>query len=175
MRSVAILLGLAALVGAQPPRDRRRESENPLAGKMEALAAGQKRFMVACVACHGQNGRAARTESGGRAGCNARIRFVAVRLNTERIAGYGYAPFPLPDAQVWELVAYVRSLSAPAFHSPVQGNVTNGESIFYGKGGCTNCHMVRSRGGYLGPDLSSIGLLRPYRLLREALLEPSSA
>src|SRR5438552_7606113 len=43
----------------------------------------------------------------------------------------------------------------------------------YGKGGCTNCHMVRSRGGYLGPDLSSIGLMRPYRLLREALLEPS--
>ena len=78
------------------------------------------------------------------------------------------------EESIWQLVAFVRGLNAPAFESNVPGNAEAGSAVFYGKGGCTGCHMIRGRGGYVGPDLSNIGMGRSYRLLKEALLEPSA-
>jgi cytochrome c oxidase cbb3-type subunit 3 len=82
-------------------------------------------------------------------------------------------PFPLPDEQIWQLAAFVRSLNAPAISLPVQGDVQAGEAIFFGKGECASCHMVRGRGGYLGPDLSNVGATRRMGELRESLTDPS--
>jgi hypothetical protein len=42
----------------------------------------------------------------------------------------------------------------------VKGNVSAGEALLFGKVGCAERHMVRGRGGYLGPDLSDIGASR---------------
>ena len=66
-------------------------------------------------------------------------------------------PFALPDDQVWELAAFVRSLNAPASAVPVEGDAAAGEAIFFGKQGCSGCHAIMGRGGHLGPDLSNIG------------------
>lgn len=46
--------------------------------------------------------------------------------------------------------------------------------IFEGKGQCLNCHRVGGRGGFLGPALTDIGLLRRAADLEQALLEPSA-
>ena len=48
-----------------------------------------------------------------------------------------------------------KTLSAPASTDPPRGNAENGERIF--RANCASCHMVNSRGGRLGPDLSRIG------------------
>ena len=82
-------------------------------------------------------------------------------------------PFPLPDEKIWQLVAFVRSLNAPAIESVVAGNGQAGRKIFFGTGTCTNCHMIRGQGGFLGPDLSDVGLKRTLNQLKEALLEPN--
>jgi len=45
--------------------------------------------------------------------------------------------------------------------------------LFFGKGACSKCHMVRGEGGVLGPDLSSVGSRRNPEHLRRSILKPS--
>ena len=40
-------------------------------------------------------------------------------------------------------------------NSPVNGDIRAGEEFFFGKGGCSGCHMAQGLGGTLGPDLTS--------------------
>jgi hypothetical protein len=49
------------------------------------------------------------------------------------------------------------------------GDVAAGERLFFGKGNCTNCYMVRGRGVVLGPDLSDIGRERTSTQIEQAL------
>jgi putative heme-binding domain-containing protein len=72
------------------------------------------------------------------------------------------------------LVAFVRNLSAPANESKLPGDPDAGAAIFFGKGGCDRCHMIRGRGGFLGPDLTDAGALHTVPQLREALLKPNA-
>ena len=53
-------------------------------------------------------------------------------------------------------------------------NAAAGESFFFGKGNCVSCHLVKGRGGILGPDLTNLG--RDSRLARIelALRNPSA-
>jgi putative heme-binding domain-containing protein len=83
-------------------------------------------------------------------------------------------PFKNPDAQIWQLIAFVRSLSAPAVESDPTGDVRAGREIFFGAGGCSNCHMIHGLGGFPGPDLSDIGATRTLEQLRKALLTPNA-
>ena len=43
------------------------------------------------------------------------------------------------------------------------------------RGGCAGCHMVRGRGGVVGPDLSNVGAERNPAQIERALLDPGSA
>jgi putative heme-binding domain-containing protein len=63
-------------------------------------------------------------------------------------------------------------LNAPAYSVSVPGDTPAGEALFYGKGGCSGCHMIRGKGGYLGPDLTNIGATRRVSELREAIVNP---
>src|SRR5438093_774248 len=67
-------------------------------------------------------------------------------------------PQRVPDKEIWEVLAYLKTLSA-ATPAVASGDATNGERIF--RANCSSCHMVNARGGQLGPDLSRIGSGRP--------------
>jgi putative heme-binding domain-containing protein len=54
----------------------------------------------------------------------------------------------------------------------VAGDATEGQRLFYGEGGCSNCHAIRGQGGRIAPDLSDAGSLTLAEL-RESILEPS--
>lgn len=79
-----------------------------------------------------------------------------------------------PDEKIWQLVAFVRSINAPAMEQNVPGAPAAGESLFWGKAGCSNCHAIRGKGGVLGPDLSNIGALRPMEQIREDIVSPNA-
>lgn len=80
----------------------------------------------------------------------------------------------LPELQLWEITAFVRSLTMPAFASTPIGNVEAGEALFREKGQCGSCHRIRGRGGMLGPDLTNIGAQRSVEKLREAIVDPDA-
>lgn len=160
---------------AQDLQGQENESANPLGGKPEAIQAGQKLFAAACSGCHGEQGE------GGR-GPNLEDGQIVRRKDDQQlfstirkgVAGGDMPAFDLPKEQIWQLLAYIRSLSAPAAESKVPGDPKNGKAIFYGKGHCSNCHMILGRGGFMGPDLSNIGMSRSWKQLRQALLNPES-
>ena len=71
--------------------------------------------------------------------------------------GKGRMPaFPLPQADVDQIVRYIRSLNAAPAATAVAGDAKAGEQIFFGSGQCATCHTAGGRGSSYGPDLSSI-------------------
>jgi putative heme-binding domain-containing protein len=88
------------------------------------------------------------------------------------VRGTSMPPFDLPDDQIRKLLGFVRSFSAPAAETKVPGNAGSGESLFYGKAGCSGCHAIHGRGGFLGPDLTNAGGERSARQLRQAVMDP---
>jgi putative heme-binding domain-containing protein len=74
--------------------------------------------------------------------------------------------FPAPrtsDRDIWQILAYLRTLAAPAPAEPPPGNAENGALVF--EENCVGCHRVNASGGRLGPDLSRIGAARSREIL----------
>src|SRR5689334_4568246 len=175
MRTALTLLSIAAALPAQLPVPETKSERNPLAGQADAILAGRKLFAASCSGCHGANAEGGRgpnlAEGRQIRRLNDRALFASIRSG---VPGTDMPPSNLPDDEIWRLVAFVRDLSAPARESKVAGDAEEGAAIFFGKGGCAGCHMIRGRGGYTGPDLTDIGALRTFAQLRESLLKPSA-
>ena len=141
----------------------------------KAIEAGRAQYADACAACHGTNGEGGRGPSlvDGREVRRATDEQLFSSIS-KGVPGADMPPFPFPDEQVWNLVAFVRSLSAPAVEMAVQGDVAAGEAVFLGSAGCSRCHRVRGQGGRLGPDLTNVGATRRLDQIRESLLEPNA-
>ena len=77
----------------------------------------------------------------------------------------------LSENETWEVIAYLRSIQPKAPPQSV-GNRHAGENVFFGEGYCYTCHMVRGRGGRLGPDLSRVAVARSPEYIVEAIREP---
>ncbi len=167
----AILIGLWACAAFAQRPNRPADKANPLGHTPDVVEKGRQLYNSSCTMCHGLEGTAgdrgpalAATRRYLRSG-NAQI-FAAIK---DGIAGTLMPPTRLPDADIWRIVAYIRSLRATAADEFVQGDVKRGESIFAGKGRCVECHMVGGKGGLLGPDLSNIAAERSVKFLRESL------
>ncbi len=163
-----LLLGLAA--------GQNRQSRNPLAHDPKAAAAGRPLFVEKCSPCHGPNGEGGHGPS--------LVRGREVRRASDQqlydsvkngVPGTDMPGLPLPKEKIWQLVAFTRSLTAPVAASPMPGDVQVGSDIFWGRGGCSNCHSIRGQGGVLGPDLTDIATLRRADQLTAAIAKPSEA
>jgi cytochrome c oxidase cbb3-type subunit III len=178
MREVlAALLMLSLPALCQLGRMAPPSAVNPLALDAKAVEAGEQRFQQLCTGCHGRGGVGGQGEGQGPNLVNS----WEVRRTSDKdlsgfirngVPGTAMPAFALRDEQIRELAAYVRSLNAPANVVPVAGDPKAGEIVFFQKGGCSGCHMIHGRGGYLGPDLSDIGATRRLGELRGAILDP---
>ena len=143
----------------------------------QSLEAGRKIYEARCVGCHGSDGTGgghgpafvdiSRPRAGSRAAMRDLIR--------NGIPNTAMPPFTMPDAELDALVAFVEVLRAPAADHPVAGDAAAGERFFAGKGNCSSCHMVRGRGGILGPDLSDLARERRTIQIERALREPGAS
>ncbi len=137
-----------------------------------AIERGKQTYLGSCAGCHGATGE------GGR-GPNLRDGKLIRRSNDQQVfqtvqkgvPGSDMPGSPLPEDQVWAVVAYVRALGAPASSMAVAGDKVHGERV-YRAAGCANCHAINGQGGALGPDLTNIGGTRSYGLLRESVEKP---
>ncbi len=164
-RSILIPAALAASLAAQ--------DTNPLAGKPDAIAAGKKLYQASCQSCHGGDARGARGpalatgrfEHGGDDG----QLYQTIRFG---IAGTQMPGFGLTPDEIWQLVAYLRSLSGTVAEERVRGDAVAGAMVFAGKGACLVCHEVNGQGGRVGPELSGAGRWAA-QSLREVVLDPN--
>jgi PQQ-dependent dehydrogenase (methanol/ethanol family) len=167
------VLGVLLLVAQAP--DEKEDLKNPVAGHADAIAAGKKLYLEGCSGCHGpaaEGGRGPNLAQGDqiRGATNRRL----LSIVTDGVKGSDMPPSGLPNDKVWQLIAYLRNLTAVAFDSMAAGDVQAGSALFFGQAGCANCHTIRGRGGFPGPDLSNIGRVRSFRQLRESLLDPDA-
>ena len=147
----------------------------------QTVDAGKRQYQARCVGCHGEDG------TGG--GHGPRIVDVprpraasqeAVRnLILKGIPDGGMPAFQISDAEADAIAAYVMTIKEPAaggatVPKAASGDAVAGERFFATKGDCTSCHMVRGRGGVLGPDLSNVGRDRTPAQIEQALRDPGS-
>ena len=109
-----------------------------------SVAAGRQTFGSICASCHGLDGR------GGERGPD----------------------IALGPAKLSDLLTYLRALQGKGAQTPVPGDPQKGKELFFGKGGCSACHMVNGSGGFLGPELSSYGGSHSAADIREAIVNP---
>ncbi|MEE8161168.1 MAG: c-type cytochrome [Acidobacteriota bacterium] len=154
----------------------RKQLYTPSTGRVVTsadLAEGARVFRSLCVTCHGRNGTGGQgpdlTRGEFRYGNRDLDLFRIIALGIE---GTGMPGTVLTEEQVWQTVAYVRSLSRRSGRRTLPGDRAAGERIYWDKGGCSICHMLNGTGGRQGPDLSSVGWLRSPEHLRTSLLEP---
>src|SRR5581483_8288660 len=151
-------------------------AQSPQAGDPKVIEAGRRHFEAHCAGCHGADGRGGErgpdiisTEQSRRRSANE-----LSELIRRGIPAAGMPAFQLPERELQELTAFIRSRSAPAIESAVAGNVAAGEAFFFGKGNCSSCHMVRGRGGLLGPNLSELGVERTLPEIEQSLRTPGA-
>jgi putative heme-binding domain-containing protein len=153
-----------------------QEVSNPLQSDPAAIKEGSSLFRGNCSPCHGLNagggGRGPNLRSGLwiHGGSDAAI----FRTISQGVAGTEMPANSFEDSETWALVAYLRSVSV-ASQTPVAGDPAQGERIFFGKAACVQCHMVKGRGGRLGPDLSRVGAARSAAYLTESIREPDKS
>jgi putative heme-binding domain-containing protein len=162
MRTVTLLL-FVSVVHAQP---------NPFAGSEQAVSEGREIYNSTCTACHGADGAAG--DRGPALGLPGR-RYVR---NTDAqifdavlkgIPGTGMPATKMSEQDAWKVAAYVRGLRGTAIDAPAKGNPARGEQVFWDKGECGKCHMLRGKGGLTAPDLTNIAGLRKLNSIRDAL------
>ena len=131
-------------------------------------------FQAHCAPCHGPKG------DGGR-GSNLAVRRLPRAPDDAALSAIirdGIPGTQMPGTRMTAeentaLVAFVRALGqSPA--AVVEGDAVKGESLFWGKGACGQCHTVGPRGGHLGPDLTGIGARRSPAHLRQSLIDPEA-
>jgi cytochrome c oxidase cbb3-type subunit 3 len=159
-----VLTGLAAALALAA-------QNGPAAADVEG---GRRLFQEACSSCHGQNGGGGHGPSlvDGRR-VNGLDDAQLLQSIRKGVPGTDMPPSTLPEPQLQQVAAFVRSLSAPAIDTVTPGNPKAGRQIFFGKGGCSKCHAIAGEGGFLGPDLTDAGAARTLSQLRESLLEPN--
>src|SRR5579872_582608 len=129
-----------------------KEVRNSLTGDRAAIAEGASLFRANCSPCHGLS-----AHGGGRGpdltsglwvhGASDEAIF---RTISQGVPGTEMPANAFEDSETWALVAYLRSVNAGT-QTPIAGDRAKGEQLFFGKSACAQCHMVKGRGGRLGP------------------------
>jgi alcohol dehydrogenase (cytochrome c) len=175
-----VFLGIFAIGTSLLIAQQAAPARNPLGTGAEIAAAGRVVFDQTCQSCHapgatGDRGPALNTgvfQHGAEDGD-------LFRTIREGLAGTQMPPFRgLTDDQIWQIVAYLRSLSGvrtgepSAAAAPTRGNRPAGETLFFGKAACASCHQVNGRGGVVGPDLSTVARASA-DAIRQKILNPA--
>ena len=162
-------LALAGLMRGQTP--------DPLAATAaNDVAAGKRVFDSQCALCHGIGGTGGR----GPALTTAKMRHAAdgSALIDVIVGGVEGSSMPafwfLGERPIFQVAAYVRSLSKNPATEKVPGDPSRGKALFAAKG-CTGCHIVDGEGKAFGPELTEIGARRSPTFLRESLFDPGAS
>jgi putative heme-binding domain-containing protein len=154
-------------------------ANNPLDGNAEAILSGKGHYGARCAACHGTDAHGVTgpdlTELWASAGVNDGALFQTVQRGVPgtEMPGFAAAGAGLTEREIWETLAYLRSLATVSPAANSIGDASQGETLF--KRNCSGCHIVNGAGGQLGPDLSRIGAARSRAALTAKIRGTSSS
>lgn len=158
------------------------QGTNPFAGDATAVEEGRRLFAVSCASCHGSTGEGGQGQAEGvRPPDLTRGVFKAGNRDADlyRVISNGSPGTIMPSFanlgsdQVWRLITFIRSLSAPSAVGP--GDPAAGEALFWGKGDCGRCHQIGERGNRMGPDLTRGSRRATAQTIRQSIVAPGDA
>lgn len=168
MRRLILALSIGVLCRAQ--------ATNPLGGSAEAAETGRWTFRILCAPCHGIQAGGGRgpdlTRGTYSVGDDDKNLYAAIARG---IPGSEMPPYGdrLDADAIWRLVSYIRSVARHDAETVV-GNARSGEAVFWGKGGCGQCHRAGGKGSGIGPELTRVGRQRSLAYLRSAMVTPDA-
>ena len=172
--ALAVLLFLAAMPA-------RSQEKNPLANDANAAKLGEFEFRANCAFCHGLGAR-----GGGRGPDLTRAQKKhgnsdadIFRTINEGVPGTAMPPngatqqgVGMTEEEIWQVLSYIRSVEVKTTEQQV-GDAARGKALFAGSAACGTCHMVKGKGGRLGPDLTAVGSARSVGYIIESIRNPS--
>lgn len=139
---------------------------------------GKQIFASTCANCHGLDGR------GGERAPNIAERPRVQQLSDTQlfkiiengIAGTGMPAFhSLDRSNIKAVVTYLRTLQGAGRPVKLPGDPSRGETIFLIKAGCSACHMVAGKGGFIASDLSAYARTHTGEQIRSQITTPSTS
>jgi len=143
---------------------------------------GAQRFMEYCASCHGADGRGgdkapSLVDPANTANRSDAELFRIVHDGTRR----GMPPFAqIGDANIEAVVQFLRQVAgkaspAEAKEEPaVTGDVDAGRALYFGKAQCSNCHLMRGKGGFIARNLTNYGRTRSAETIMQAIANPDN-
>src|SRR5205809_509567 len=109
------------------------QEENP-----DAIRGGMGLYRSRCADCHGMDARGVRAPDITQVWASGRTDAGLFKTIKEGVRGTEMPANPrIQDAETWQLLAYLRTLAAPAPNDPPRGDAVNGERIF--RANCAVC------------------------------------
>jgi cytochrome c oxidase cbb3-type subunit 3 len=151
-------------------------SQKKSAPTASASSQAARLFPAICASCHGLDGHGGEraTDIAGRPDVQKLSDASLAKIIRDGIPGTGMPPFrSLGNVKIQALVRHLRALQGQNSISQLPGSPVAGKSLFFGKGGCSECHMVNGAGGFMGSDLSVYGHSQPAAEIREVIVSPA--
>jgi cytochrome c oxidase cbb3-type subunit III len=138
---------------------------------------GKQIFASSCAQCHGLDGKG-----------SERAPDIVDRPSVQRssdsqifhiiengVPGTGMPAFrSFNSSQIGAVVAYLRTLQGKNKTTALPGNPEQGKMLFFGRAGCSQCHMVAGEGGFIASDLSEYARIHDVAQIRSAIADPAS-
>ena len=139
------------------------EAENPYTGGID-VRMGQRFFLSKCTSCHGVDAKGG-VEADGPDLTTGSFRHATTGAGLFRVIRGGIEGTSMrglrreKEQVIWQLVTYLRTLSANVELAELPGSVAKGRAM-YERLGCGRCHMVQGRGGRLDNLVAYLASLR---------------
>jgi len=146
----------------------------PAKGQPDSTAA--QAFAASCAGCHGLDGK------GGERAPDIVTRPKIRQLSDAQLfeilqKGVPRTSMPsfsyLGDPTLHSLVAHLRTLQGDPKPAKLPGSAKQGKQLFFGRGGCSGCHMVRGEGGFFASDLTGYSRGRSPEAMHDAIVFPN--
>jgi cytochrome c oxidase cbb3-type subunit 3 len=178
-RSRAYALGVITIIltacGLPAHGQNSSQHAKPVQSGSALAIEASKTFAATCAGCHGLDGR------GGERGPNIATRPEVLRRSDPEllkilrngIPASGMPSFAaLGDSKLSAMVSYLRTLQRKNDGAPISGDLKHGESLFFGKARCSDCHSVNGKGGFVGSDLSDYAAGSSAAEIKNAIADP---
>jgi putative heme-binding domain-containing protein len=79
----------------------------------------------------------------------------------------------LERSDIEAVITYLRTLQGTTKTEKLPGDPDRGEAVFFGKAGCSDCHMVTGKGGFVASDLTAYARSHAVEQIRSAITTPT--
>jgi cytochrome c oxidase cbb3-type subunit III len=142
---------------------------------LRAQSHGAAIFSSNCAGCHGADGRGG--EHAPNIATSPEVQHLAdgdlAGIIKHGISGAGMPAFSFfNQQQIDDVVGYLRLLQGRGEAIKLPGDPRQGETLYFGKARCVDCHMMNGKGGFIGSDLSFYAAGVKIDPMRAVLLDP---